>query len=308
MPAGTNVSCKVVTDTTVPHTGTAAVLDQLNGAIEGMSPQLRKAAAFVLDNPDDIGFASVRELADAADVKPNTLVRMARAIGFEGFEDFRQPFRDELRANDTFTDRASWLQDVAAGGKLGTAYAAIAGAALENVEKMFAGIGADELKVVADSIVAARHTFVIGVGANYPLAQQFAYLVGIALDNVVALPRQGNVPVDSVVRAGDEDVVIAITVAPYRSEVVEATEVARKQGTRVIAITDSHGSPIAAGAHHTFLTPSEGPQFFPSTLAAAALLETLASFIVADAPRDVVRAVDRFHQRRYDFGIYWKDG
>ncbi|NND02158.1 MAG: MurR/RpiR family transcriptional regulator [Acidimicrobiia bacterium] len=292
-----------MTDTNVP---TVALLERLGAAMADMSPQLRKAAAFVLDHPDEVGFASVRELADAAEVKPNTMVRMARAVGFEGFEDFRRPFRDELR-NDTFTDRASWLQDIAASGKLGSVYADIAGTTLENVEKMFADIAAEELKQAADSIVAADRTFIIGVGANYALAQQFAYLVGIALDNVAALPRQGNVPVDSVVRAGKGDVVIAITFAPYRAEVVEATAVARSQGAHVIAITDSHGSPIAAGAAHVFLTPSEGPQFFPSTLAAAALLETLASFIVADAPRDVVRAIDRFHKRRYDFGIYWRD-
>ena len=294
-----------MTDTSVPAD---ALLERLAAEMESMSPQLRKAAAFVLDHPGDIGFASVRELALAADVKPNTLVRMARVIGFEGFEDFREPFRAELRFRDTFTDRASWLQEVAAGGRLGSVYADIAGAALENVEKMFAGVDAEDLKAVADQIVAARRTFVIGVGANYSLAQSFAYLAAMALDTVEAIPREGNVPVDAVVRAGSNDVVVAMTFAPYRSEVVEATEVARAQGATVVAITDSHGCPIATGARHVFFTPSVGPQFFPSTLAAAALLETLASFIVADAPKEVVKAIDRFHQRRHEFGVYWSEG
>lgn len=296
-----------MSDTNVP-TGATALLGRLAAAIDEMSPQLRKAAAYVLDHPSDVGLASVRELADAAGVKPNTLVRMARDIGLNGFEDFRRPFRDQLRAGHTFTNRASWLQDLAAGGELGGVYAAIAGTALENIEKMFAGVAAEELKRVADRIVAARRTYVVGVGANYPLAQQFAYLVGMALDDIAVVPREGNVPVDAVVRAGQEDVLVAITFAPYRAEVVEATAVARGQGAAIVAITDSHGSPIASGADHVFLTPSAGPQFFPSTLAAAALLETLASFIVADAPPEVVRAIDRFHQRRYDFGVYWKEG
>ena len=103
-----------------------------------MSPQLSKAAAFVLDNPIEVGFASVRDLAEAADVKPNTLVRMAQAIGFEGYDDFREPFRDELRNRTDFTDRAAWLQAVAAEGRLGSVYADIAGAALSNLEEMFA--------------------------------------------------------------------------------------------------------------------------------------------------------------------------
>ncbi len=286
---------------------TAELLDRLSSGMEDMSPQLRKAAAFVLDHPSDIGLASVRELASAADVKPNTLVRMARAIGFDGFEDFRRPFRQELQ-DRSFPDRAQWLQELSAGGKLDSLYADMAGAALANVEQMYAATTPGEMQQMADAVVASRHTYIIGVGANYALAHNFAYLVGMAVDNVTAVPHEGNVPMDTIVRAGSHDVVIALTFEPYRSEVVQATRAARGQGASVIAITDSHGSPIATGADHVILTPSETPQFFPSTLAAAAALETLASFIVADADPDVVARIDRFHEQRYDVGVYWKEG
>jgi len=282
------------------------VLEQLAASVDEMSPQVRKAAVYVLDHPDAVGFGSVRELAHAASVKPNTMVRMARAAGFDGFEDFREPFRDALRAGSpTFEDRAEWLQDVAAGGRHGSLYADIVGSALANVERMFEATPVEEFKEIADRIVAARRSFVIGVGANYALAHNFAYLVGMAIDTVVAVPHEGNVPMDAIVRAGPGDVVVAMTFEPYRSEVVEATEAARIQGAAVVALTDSRGSPIAGGADHVIVAPSATPQFFPSTLAASAALETLASFIVADAPKDVVFAIDRFHQRRYDLGVYW---
>ena len=48
------------------------VLGRVIEALPDMSPQLRKAAQFVLDNPNEIGLGTVREIADAADVKPNT--------------------------------------------------------------------------------------------------------------------------------------------------------------------------------------------------------------------------------------------
>lgn len=271
-----------------------------------MSPQLAKAAAFVLDNPVEVGFASVRDLAEAADVKPNSLVRMAQAIGFEGYEDFREPFREDLRNRTDFTDRAAWLQAVAAEGRLGSVYADIAGAALSNLEEMFAGVPASEIKEVADKVVAARRTYVLGVGANHALARNFAYLAGMAVDTVV-VSAEGNLPMDTAARAAKNDIVIAMTFAPYRAEVVEAVEVARDHGASVIAITDSHGSPIATGADHVLVCSTEGPQFFPSTLAAAALLETLASFIVADAPKEVVSGIDELHRRRYDLGVYWSE-
>lgn len=285
------------------------VLHRLADEIGGMSTQLRKAAAYILDHPEEVGLSSVRNLANAAGVKPNTLMRMARAIGYEGFEDFRAPFRDDLRSKaNPFPDRAQWLQDLAAGGELGSLYAEMAGAILDNVERAFAGHPADELAAVAERVVRSRRTYVIGVGANYALAHNFAYLAGMAVEHVVAVPHEGNVPMDDVVRAGPDDVVIAMTFDPYRSEVVEATRAARDQGALIVAITDSNGSPVAIGADHVLLAPSETPQFFPSTLAAAALLETLASFIVADADPQVVSAIERFHQGRYDLGVYWREG
>lgn len=285
------------------------MLERLTAELEDMSPQLRKAAAFVLDHPDRVGLASVRELADAAGVRPNTLIRMAQAAGFDGFEDFREPFRRDLvtRASH-FSDRAHWLQALSAGGRLDGLYADIARAALDNLEQTFTSNSAEEIKAVADRIVASRRTYVIGVGANYALAQNFAYLLGMAMEHVVAVPREGNVPMDSIVRAGPADVVVALTFEPYRAEVVEATAAARQQGAAVVAVTDSHGSPIAVGADHVLLAPGATPQFFPSTLGAAAILEVLASFIVADSPPEVVAAIDRFHQRREELGVYWNDG
>lgn len=291
------------------RTSVPDVLDRLGDEMESMSPQLRKAAAFVLDHPDDVGLASVRELARAAGVKPNSLVRMARAVGYDGFDEFRAPFRSQLTTKpNPFPDRAQWLQDLSAGGELGKLHAGIASAAFSNIDQVFSALGTEDLQQMADRIVASRKTYVIGVGANYALAHNFEYLTRMALEHVVAVPHEGNAPMDDIVRAGADDVVVALTFEPYRSEVVEATEAARNQGATVIAITDSHGSPIAIGAEHVIIAPGESPQFFPSTLAASAALETLASFIVADAAPEVVSAIERFHRRRYDLGVYWRQG
>jgi DNA-binding MurR/RpiR family transcriptional regulator len=80
-----------------------SVLETLAVQLPDMTPELRKAAAYVLDNPQDVGVSSIREIAEAARVKPNTFVRMARPWASTGYEDFREPFREEIRrARRTF--------------------------------------------------------------------------------------------------------------------------------------------------------------------------------------------------------------
>jgi hypothetical protein len=59
------------------------VLAQIAGALEGLSPQLRRAARHLLDHPDRVAMVSMRRLADEAGVVPASFVRLAERLGFE---------------------------------------------------------------------------------------------------------------------------------------------------------------------------------------------------------------------------------
>ena len=281
------------------------VLQRLAGQLTELTPELRKAACYVLENPNDVAVSSIREMAQAAQVKPNTLVRMARTAGFEGYEDFRAPFREEIRqGSTTFPDRARWLQSQALNGKLGGLYAEMAASAIANIEKTFAAIDVKRLQAAADAIVQARHTYVLGVGINYSLARTFAYLADMALNRVQAIPRAGNLAIDELVRASPKDVLLAMTFKPYRSDVLEAIKIAREQGVTIIGISDSPASPLVAGSEHGFVVPTDTPQFFTSTVAVTAFLETLIAFVIADAKPEVIANIERFHERRRALRIY----
>ena len=282
-----------------------AVLERLASGLDDLTPETRKAATYVLENPGDVGVSSIREIADAAEVKPNTFVRMARSAGFDGYEDFREPFREEIRrGTPSFTDRARWLQALAETGQLGGLYADMITSAIRNIETTFARTDADAIKAAADAVVAARETFVLGVGVNNSNARNFAYLADQAASNIWAIPRTGGVASDDLSRAGPGDVLIAMTCKPYRTEVVEAVALAREQGVTIVAISDSPASPIILGADHKFVVAADTPQFFPSSVAILALLETLMAFVIADAPPKVIEKIENFHARRHALGIY----
>jgi len=295
-------------DMTIPSTSSAApqaVLQALAAALQDLTPETRKAAAYVLENPNDVGVSSIREMAEAALVKPNTFVRMARSLGFEGYDDFREPFREEIRnGGPSFPDRARWLQSLSKGGKLAGLYAEMAASTIRNIEQTFAAADDRALKAAADAIVAARHTYVLGVGINHTLARNFAYLANMAVGTAEAIPRSGSNPLDDLARAGREDVLLAMTFKPYRSEVIEAVAVAADQGAAIIGISDSPASPILTDSRHRFVVQSDTPQFFPSTAATLALLETLMAFVIADADSDVIANIEGLHRRRHALGIY----
>jgi len=280
-------------------------LGDLADALGDLTPELRKAAAYVLENPNDVGVSSIREIAEAAQVKPNTFVRMARQIGFDGYEDFREPFREAIRkGQSSFPDRARWLQSLKEGGRLGALYADMVSSSLRNIEETFAGIDEPSLCAAGEDIWNCRQVFVAGVGVNSANVRNFTYLASTGMDRFHAIPRQGHTAVDDLALADERDVLIAITCKPYRAEIVEAVEVAREQGVKIVGISDSPASPIIIGSAHGFVVKADTPQFFPSSVATIAVLETILSFVIAVASPEVVTRVEKFHARRHALGIY----
>ncbi|MCE8546625.1 MurR/RpiR family transcriptional regulator [Ruegeria pomeroyi] len=286
----------------------SSVLNRLTAEWDALTPEAQKAARYVLENPADVGVSTVREIAEAANVKPNTFVRMARQVGFDGYEDFRAPFRDAIRRGTaSFPDRARWLQDIGRSGELGGLYADMVGAAIRNIEETFAGIDAERLKTAAEAIWASRQVFTLGVGVNSANARAFTYLASTGMTDFHAIPRPGSTAVDDLAWADQRDVLIAMTSRPYRSEVVEAVRIARDQGLTVIALSDSPASPIIRAAQHGFVVAVDTPQFFPSSASTIALLETLLSFVIAVADDEIVTRVESFHRRRHQLGLYLQE-
>jgi DNA-binding MurR/RpiR family transcriptional regulator len=281
------------------------VLERLADELPDFTPQARKAAIYILENPLDVGVSTVREIAEAADVNPNTVMRMARQVGFTGYDDFRAPFRDAIRQGAIdFPDRARWLQDIGKSGDLGQLYADMVQSALRNIEDSFATIGIDQLISAANLIWESHNVYTLGVGINHSNAHNFTYLASTGMVRFHAIPRAGSTAIDDLAWADSGDVLIAISCKPYRSEVVEAVLLARQQGVKIIAISDSPASPLIRNADHGFVISVDTPQFFPSSVSIIALLETLLSIVVSVASDEIVERVDKFHKRRHQLGLY----
>ncbi|MEN0087961.1 MAG: MurR/RpiR family transcriptional regulator [Pseudomonadota bacterium] len=284
------------------------VLERLADELGELTPEARKAAIYVLENPRDVGVSTVREIAEAANVKPNTLVRMARQVGFEGYDDFREPFREAIRnGSATFPDRARWLQENRKSGDLGALYSDMVQSAVGGIEQTFAQIDVEALKAAAETIWNSDNVYALGVGVHHSNARNFVYLASTGMVQFHSIPRPGSTAIDDLAWADGKDVLIAITCKPYRSEVIDAMRLAKEQGLKIIGISDSPASPLVLEADHGFVVSVDTPQFFPSSVSTIALLEALLSFVVAVASDQIVTRVEEFHRRRHALGIYERD-
>ena len=97
-----------------------------------------------------------------------------------------------------------------------------------------------------------------------------------------------------------------MTFKPYRTEVVEAVEVAREQGVEIIALSDSPAAPYC-GRSLWFHCPDPNPSVLHVNHCACAFLETLMAFVISNSTQDAVESIKQFHERRHALGIYWEN-
>lgn len=291
---------------TTPPESAAAVLETLSAEFQTFSAQLQCAARFIIERPHEVGVHSMRALAAKAEVHPNTLVRLAQALGFDGYEAMRERFRDFLVAGGLggFRERAEWLRALALSGGSSAVIAGMAEATAENLDQMWQQQDAAALERVADAILKAPRVYVLGMGAAYSLAHQFWYVLRMGFEHITPIPRHGSQPVDDIAWIRPKDALVALTFQPYRAETLQAVRRARETGAAIVGVTDSVTSPLARLSDHLLVAPTHTPQFFESHAAVTALLEGLIAVLVARAGDAAAARIEAFHQGRQAAGLY----
>ena len=290
---------------TAPPQSQEEVVERLLSEFESLPAQLQICARYIIDHSHEVGLQSMRTLASNAEVNPNSFVRLARHIGFEGYDAMRERFRDFVRGGvGSSPDRVRWLQTLAKEGGSAAVYGQMASACLENTERMFEQQVVEDLEKAADWMIEAKRVYVLGMGLAYPLAYNFWYVARMGFDHFVLSPRHGSLPSDDLIRVGNQDCLLAMTFQPYRRDTLQAVRLAKQNGAKVIGVTDSNTSSLCRVSDLGLVSPTHTPQYFHSNSAVTALLESLCAILVARGGEAASSAVDAFHSARWEANIY----
>ncbi len=281
------------------------VAELLLAEFDQLPAQLQLCARYLIDHPHEVGLQSMRTLAASAEVHPNSFVRLARHLGFDGYDALRERFRDFVRAGiGSSPDRVNWLRELDRKGGSAAVFGSMAEACLDNVEKMFAQQSVKELERAVDWMIDARRVYVLGLGLAYPLAYNFWYVARMGFDHFILSPRHGSLPSDDLIRMDEHDCLLALTFQPYRRDTLAAVQQAKEKGARIIGVTDSSAATLCREADLGLVAPTHTPQFFQSNAAVAALLETLCALLVVRGGDAASAAVEAFHAARWEENVY----
>ena len=256
--------------------------DRINGSYADLSSKLQVAAKYVTENPVDVASRSLRSVASTSGVSPATFSRLARALGYDDYEQMRDEGRAAVeRKLVPFSEKAAALRKQSANetGRLMLVHQVAACAA--NIEALTHDIDEARLEAAVALLDSAENVLLVGSMGSAGLMDYFGYMSHWFKTNWRVAGRNGTELSASLCRLGPGDVVFVLSKTPYARRTVAALQSAKERGAATIAITDSPTSPVLQFADHGFIVSTESPQFFSSYAATLVLMETIISMSLA---------------------------
>lgn len=295
------------------------VLQRLQGLLNQLPTELRRAAHWVVEHPAEVSLWSMRRQAQALGVAPATMLRLARAAGFDSYEAFRAPFQQALAGerSATLRDRAAALQ--AAQGSSRTPshdrLTEIQVNAIESVGSINSRLSFD---AAVKTILSARRVGFLGTRSAFGIAFQMRYAYQLVRRNSMLIDGLGGLHAEAIEDLCAGDTLIAISQAPYPSATVRLVRQAVNQGVDIIALTDGSLSPLAMDARHVLTfdrndreqggrQPTErGPgSFFHTTAGLLGLAEHLIARLTAQGGEEVLNRLSGIETRMQADNVFW---
>ena len=261
-----------------------------------LSKAHKKAADYVLSNVFRSATMSIDELANAVGISVATANRFARALGFEGYPQFRAElvtgFEAMLAPIDNLRSEVS---------RPATSTEIIAGSLTEdlsNLEATRRGLDIESCNQAVKMILNAERIYIVGYGASAFLAGLMAHNLDPFCSTVQSTIGSGgpSTVARQLFKFTPRDLVIGISIPRYADVVVTIMRQIKEKNVPILALTDAPSSPLAALANVTLYAQTRR-QFSPNSEGAAlCLIEALCSAVAhqAEAPVHAASELTKF--------------
>jgi len=269
-----------------------AIAARIAAAMPTLTPIHRRMGEYVLANLFRAATMRIDELASVVGASVATANRFARALGFDGYPQFREALVRGFEATLAPVERLRSAQESLAAGD------DVVDASLEqaasNLHLTRTAIDSAAAEAVVEAILAARRVFVLGAGTSAFLAGLMEHNLMAYHDNVQSLAFIGG-PSHAARRlfnCDKGDLVIGIAFPRYVDDTIELARRAATRGARVLALTDGPRSPLAQFADLSLYVRSERRLAANADAAVLAVIEALCDAVAYRAKRSVKAAAE----------------
>ena len=270
-----------------------------------LTPSQRRIMQYIVDNYEEAIFLTASQLAHSVGVSEATVVRLAQALGFDGYPGMQSKFREGLQNRLSTVTRLEHTVDHV--GQVGDVVMKVLQEDIQNLSQTLRNLPIEVFEQAVTDIEKAKRIFVVGLrGAHAPALTLATYLRFLGKQAQLLMPGHGELW-DILQGLQKTDLVIGISLPRYTSVTVEVLEHARRQRARVGAITDSPLSPLARHAHWVLTARCRLDSFIESFTAATSLINALLTAMSIQKPGKTLRILREREALWEEKGVYTSD-
>lgn len=260
----------------------------------------RVALGRILDLVGSPALLSITALAEAVEVSPSTLTRLARSLGYSGFPALQQVLLSaSMAAPGEFYSRQARAA-LAEGSSTLSRATQLCRENQANIDHFIGQLDVAAFDAAVELVMSAPRVAVHGIRQFHALATFLVYGLRMIRSDVTLLDANNLGCAEGLAMLGKGDVLLPVSCAPYSSQVVEVARVAREIGLSTVAITDRASSPLVGSSHAAILVTHRSSFISNSIGAFMVAAECLINACAAARPaqtREALAERDRMIER-----------
>ena len=222
------------------------MLDRIKASLPSLAPAEQRVGRLCISDPRAFANLPVSQLSDRAHVSKPTVVRFCRSMGYDGLSDFKLKLAGSVSEGVPFIHRS-----VDADDKVGDVLVKV----IDNTVAAFLKYRNDASTFAMEKAVqalfntykAGRRIEFYGAG-NSGIVAQDAQHKFFRLGVMAIAYSDGHMQVMSASLLGPGDCLVIVSNSGRTRDLMDACDIARKNGATTIVITAS-GSPLASAGH-----------------------------------------------------------
>jgi DNA-binding MurR/RpiR family transcriptional regulator len=224
---------------------------------------------------------ALKDIASEAGVSEAMVVKIAKKLGFSGYRDFRAAVSQYNQLPTAEMHQELSIEDTSL-----EIIQKVFRTSIHALEETLAIMDVAAFDRAADLLHGAKQRDFYGVGGSAQIARDVAHKF-LRIGVRATVEDDSHMMLMSASLLGPEDVAIGFSHSGNTTAVIEAIQLARKNGARTIAITNYNGSALAQQADIVLCSTAQGsPLMGENAAARIAQLNILDALFVAVAQRN----------------------
>lgn len=244
-------------------------------------------------------FLSIVELGEKTGVSLASITRFVRELGFEGYSQF-QKSAAELVRKDVVPMR-ELKQSIAEGGE-DDLLSRMISLNIHSLETLYSEDLKESFQKAVNLMTGCRTLYISAARSSFSVAYYLYFMLKGFMDRVELLTDGTEDISNKLQYITGEDCLIAISYERYTRATYQVVSYLNKIGCSIIAVTDSHSSPIAMKADTVLLAKQAADTYsFVSCMTVANALVTAAG---RSDKEETLRRLERQDQIAIEYGLY----